>query len=132
MQINYNASTDSITDVLQRINNSAAGVTATYDSLHNCFELTDTAAGDVGISLQDVAGHGNFLAATGLSGGTLVAGNNLEYSINNGGSLTSQTNTIDAGSSGITGLSITALGGAPPPSRSRVTPRPFHRRSVLL
>lgn len=110
MQINYDASSDSVTDVLQRINNSAAGVTATYDPLNNRFELTDKTAGNVGISLQDVAGHGNFLAATGLSTGTLKAGNNLQYSINGGGTLTSQSNTVDAESSGITGLSITALG----------------------
>jgi flagellar hook-associated protein 2 len=108
VQINYDASTDSVTDVLQEINNSAAGVTATYDSVNNRFELTDTSPGNVGITLQDV--NGNFLAATGLSGGTLKAGNNLEYSINGGGTLTSQSNTIDAGTSGITGLSITALG----------------------
>jgi len=106
--INFDASTDTVTDVLQRINDSAAGVTATYDSLNNRFDLTDTTPGDVGISLQDVTG--NFLAATGLSGGTLQAGTNLEYSINGGGTLTSQSNTVDAGSSGITGLSITALG----------------------
>jgi len=108
VQIDYDASTDSISDVLQRINDSAAGVTATYDSANNCFELTDTSPGDVGISLQDVTG--NFLKATGLSAGQLQAGNNLEYTINSGDPLTSQSNTIDAGSSGITGLSITALG----------------------
>jgi flagellar hook-associated protein 2 len=106
--IYFDASTDSVTDVLQEINNSAAGVTATYDSANNHFELTNTSPGDMGISLQDVTG--NFLAATGLSGGKLQAGKNLEYSINNGGTLTSQSNTIDAGSSGITGLSVTALG----------------------
>lgn len=107
MPITFDASTDTVADVLQAINSSAAGVTATYDSVNNRFELTDTTAGNVGISLQDVTG--NFLAATGLSSGTLKAGTNLEYSINNGGTLTSQTNTIDAGSSGLTGLSITAL-----------------------
>ena len=32
------------------------------------------------------------------------------YSINGGGTLTSQSNTVDAGSSGVTGLSVTALG----------------------
>jgi flagellar hook-associated protein 2 len=105
--INFNASTDSVTDVLQRINDSAAGVTATYDSLNNRFDLTDTTEGNVGISLKDVSG--NFLAATGLSTGTLKAGTNLQYSINGGGTLTSQSNTIDAGTSGVTGLSITAL-----------------------
>ena len=106
--INYDASTDTINDVLQRINNSSAGVTAVYNSLNNCFELTDTTAGDVGISLQDVAG--NFLSATGISTGQLKAGDNLTYSINGGATLTSQSNTIDAGAAGITGLSITALG----------------------
>jgi flagellar hook-associated protein 2 len=106
--INFNATSDTVTDVLQRINDSTAGVTATYDSLNNRFQLTDTSPGNVGISLQDVTG--NFLAATGLSTGTLQAGANLQYSINGGGTLTSQSNTIDASSSGITGLSITALG----------------------
>jgi flagellar hook-associated protein 2 len=104
--INY-SSTDTISDVLQSINGSAAGVTATYDSVNNRFDLTDTTTGNVGISLQDVTG--NFLAASGISGGTLVAGNNLQYSINGGGTLTSQSNTVDAGTSGITGLSFTAL-----------------------
>jgi flagellar hook-associated protein 2 len=108
VQINFNASTDTINNVLQRINDSTAGVTATYDGVNNTFELTNKTAGDVGISLQDVTG--NFLAATGLSGGTLQRGNNLEYSINGGGSQISQSNTIDAGSSGLTGLSITAQG----------------------
>jgi flagellar hook-associated protein 2 len=104
--IDYDASTDTINDVLQRINNSTAGVTATFDAADNKIQLTNTSTGDVGISLQDVTG--NFLAATGLSGGSLQRGANLQYSINNGGTLTSQSNTIDATSSGITGLSVTA------------------------
>jgi flagellar hook-associated protein 2 len=105
--INFNASTESINDVLTSINNSAAGVTATYDSVNNRFLLTDKTAGDVGISMQDVTG--NFLAATGLSAGTLQRGTNLQYNINGGGTLTSPTNTITSDTSGITGLTITAL-----------------------
>jgi flagellar hook-associated protein 2 len=108
VNINYNASTDTINDVLQRINSSAAGVTATFNGVNNQFELTNKTTGDVGISMQDVTG--NFLAATGFSGGTLQRGNNLQYSINSGGTQTSQSNKIDASSSGLTGLSITALG----------------------
>jgi flagellar hook-associated protein 2 len=45
-----------------------------------------------------------------LSGGTLQRGTNLQYSINNGGTLTSQSNTIDATTAGIAGLTVTALG----------------------
>jgi len=106
--INFDASTDTVQDVLQAINNSNAGVTATYDALNNRFELTDTNPGDVGITLQDVTG--NFLAASGLLGGTLQAGNNLQYSINGGGTMTSQSNTINAAAAGLSGLSITAIG----------------------
>jgi flagellar hook-associated protein 2 len=105
--IDYDASTDTINDVLQRINNSAAGVTATFDATDNKFLLTNTSTGDVGISMKDVTG--TFLAATGLSGGALQPGTNLQYSINGGGTLTSQSNTIDSSTSGITGLSVTAL-----------------------
>jgi flagellar hook-associated protein 2 len=105
--INFNASTDSINNILTAINNSTAGVTATYDPVNNRFLLTDKSTGDVGISLQDVTG--NFLAATGLSSGTLARGNNLEYNINNGGTLTSQSNTIDGSSSGISGLTVNVL-----------------------
>jgi flagellar hook-associated protein 2 len=105
--INYNASSDSIQDVLNRINSSTAGVTATYDSINNRFVLTDNTTGDVGISMQDVTG--NFLAATGLSGGTLQHGKNLLYTLNGGTQqLVSESNTITSASSSIPGLSVTA------------------------
>lgn len=109
--INYDASTDSIQDVLDDINNSAAGVTATYDTLNNRFVLTNNTTGNIGISLQDVSGQGNFLAATGLSSGTLQNGQNLLYTLNGNTStqLQSESNTISSASSGITGLSVTAL-----------------------
>jgi flagellar hook-associated protein 2 len=106
--IDFNASTDTINSVLQKINDSAAGVTATFDASSNQFQLTSTTTGDVGISMQDVTG--NFLAATGLSAGSLQRGANLQYSVNGGGTLTSRSNTIDSSSSGITGLSVTAQG----------------------
>lgn len=106
---NYNASTDTIQDVINNINQSTAGVSAAYDPTNNRFVLTNTATGDVGISMQDVTG--NFLAATGLSSGTLTHGKNLLYTLNGGTQqLVSQTNTISSASSGITGLSVTAQG----------------------
>jgi len=106
--INYNSSSDSIQNVLDRINSSTAGVTAAYDTVNNRFVLTNGTTGNVGISMQDVTG--NFLAATGLSGGTLTSGKNLNYTLNNGTqTLVSQSNTITQASSGIQGLSVTAL-----------------------
>jgi len=106
--INYNSSTESINDILQAINNSAAGVTATYDGANNRFLLTNNNTGTLGMTMQDVTG--NFLAATGLSSGTLQAGTNLQYSLDGGATRTSSSNTVDASSLGLTGLSITAQG----------------------
>jgi flagellar hook-associated protein 2 len=112
--INYDSSTDSVNNILQAINNSAAGVTASYDGANHRFVLTNNNTGTLGITLQDVSGHGNFLAATGLSSGTPQAGLNLQYSLEGGKTMTSQSNTVDTSSLGLPGLSITAqaLGSA--------------------
>lgn len=106
--INYNSSTDSVQSIINNINASAAGVSAAYDPIKNQFVLANKNTGDVGISMQDTTG--NFLAATGLSSGTLKHGQNLEYTLNGGTqTIISQSNTIGASSSGITGLAVTAL-----------------------
>ncbi|MEK7675889.1 MAG: flagellar filament capping protein FliD [Verrucomicrobiota bacterium] len=107
VSISFSASADSMSNVLQRINDSTAGVTATYDAVNDRFLLTNKSTGDMGISLQDVTG--NFLAATQLSGSALQRGKNLLYTINGGGQLVSQSNTLTEASSGLTGLSVTAL-----------------------
>ena len=107
VSLSFNAGTDSVSDVLKRINDSTAGVTAAYDSVNDRFSLTNKITGDVGVALEDVTG--NFLAATGLSGGTLERGKDLLYTINGGGQLVSHSNTVTADSSGITGLTVTAL-----------------------
>ncbi len=101
------SSNESISTVLARITDSAAGVSAAFDSTKNQFVLTSKATGDIGISMQDVSG--NFLQATGLSSGTLQHGKDLLYTLNNGGQLSSHSNTITDSTSGVTGLSVTAL-----------------------
>jgi len=115
--INYDAGSDSLADVMNRIDDSAAGVTASYDPTKNQFSLTNKQTGDVGISVQNVSG--TFLQATGyltaanVSSGNLVHGKNLQYTVNGSGQFSSQSNTIDGTSSGITGLSVTALTNKP-------------------
>lgn len=108
VSFNYNATTDTIQDILDNINASSAGVSAAYDPNDNRFTLTNTTTGDVGVSMKDVTG--NFLAATGLSDGTLSHGQNLIYTLNGGSQLVSQSNTIASTSSGISGLTVTAAG----------------------
>src|SRR5262245_55491452 len=87
VEIKYNASVDTLNDVLLRITNSAAGVSASYDSVNDRLLLTNKATGDLGMGLEEVTG--NFLAATGLSGGTLQRGKDLLYTVNGGGQLSS-------------------------------------------
>ena len=108
VSISFSATSDSLTNVIDRINSSSAGVIASYDSANNRLSLTNKATGDMGISLQDSAGS-NFLAATGLTGGALTRGDDLLYTVNDGPQLSSRSNTITGDSSGITGLSVTAL-----------------------
>jgi flagellar hook-associated protein 2 len=105
--ISFSASSDSLQNVLERINESTAGVLATYDASKDRLQLTNDATGDLGVSLEDVTG--NFLAASGLSGATLERGKNLQFSINDGATLTSYSNTADATITGVAGLSLTAL-----------------------
>jgi len=107
--INYNTGTDSLQDVLDRINGSTAGVSANYDSLNNRFVLQNKTPGNVGISLQTASG--NFLTAAGLAtGSTFTAGQNLLYTVNgNTQVLQSQSNTITGDSSTINGLSLAVV-----------------------
>ncbi len=107
VEIAYNTAVDKASDVLKRINDSAAGVLASYDVANDRFILANKGGGDVGISLQNVSG--NFLAATGLSGGGLVRGQDMEYSINDGPTLRSRGGSITEESSGIPGLVVNVV-----------------------
>src|SRR5438067_594535 len=69
VSISFSQTGDSVQNVIDRINNSAAGVTASYDGVNDRFILVSKTTGDQGIALEDVIG--NFLAATGLTTGTL-------------------------------------------------------------
>ncbi len=104
---NY-TTTDTLGAILNRINQSAAGVTASYDSANDRVMLVNKTTGDVGIGASDTTG--GLLAALGLTsatGGALVHGKNALFTVNGGPTLSSTTNTLDASVHGITGLSVT-------------------------
>jgi flagellar hook-associated protein 2 len=98
---------DTLQDVMNRINESAAGVTAIYDISQGAFSLTNKSTGNVGITVQDTA-TGTLGAALGLTTGTIVNGSDATFSVNGGGSLTSRSNILDETAHGIKGLSVTA------------------------
>ncbi len=105
--IAFNRTEDTLAEVVQRINESDAGVSASYDSVNDRLVLRNKTTGDLGVSLEDVTG--NFLAATGLTGGSLQRGANLRYTLDGGAELISTSNTISEASSGLTGVTINAL-----------------------
>jgi len=108
VSISYNADTDSLSTLLDKINNSTAGVTAIYDSANNRILLANTDTGDTGIGVSDV--QGNLAASLGLtvgSGSTLSYGENAVFSVNGGPPQTSASNALTAAQLGVPGLNVT-------------------------
>lgn len=98
------AASDTVGEIIERISDSTAGVTAAYDSANDQFLLRNNTTGDIGISLEDTTG--NFLAASKLLSGTTTAGTNAKYTINGGSELESLSNTITEISHGTQGLIV--------------------------
>ena len=107
-EITYDSATDSLQSLMNKINTSSAGVTATYDVSAGKFLLTNKSTGNVGITVQDGMGAGGLAAAMGLTTGTLTSGADAVFTVNGGGNITSRSNTLDETAHGITGLSVTA------------------------
>lgn len=110
--INYNVANDSLTDIINRINASAAGVTARYDSAADTIRLQNNKTGSLTITVADDGAGGNLMAKLGLLAGTQTLGGNAEYKIDGGATQTSATNTVST-ASGVT-LTFSALTGATP------------------
>jgi flagellar hook-associated protein 2 len=111
VSIAYNVNNDSLSGVLDRITQSTAGVTATYDALNDKVILTNKSTGNMGIALNETGGgllDALNLSTTVTSPGSLVAGTDAKFRVNDGDWISSTSNTFDSTVHGITGLSITA------------------------
>ena len=102
VQIDYNAANDSLTDIINRMNASAANVTAKYDSLTDTIKIQDKATGALSLTVEDDGAGGNLAARLGLIGAPVTMGQNAEYAIDGGPPQGSATNTI-----GYNGVSLT-------------------------
>lgn len=105
VSIAYNINTDSLSGVMAKINASSAGVTASYDATNDRLIFKNKNTGNLGINFSDTTG--NFLAATGIGAGTTSFGDDAQFTVNGGPTLTSSSNTLDASAHGIAGLSVT-------------------------
>jgi flagellar hook-associated protein 2 len=105
--ISYDTAADSIQDVLDRINNSTAGVLANFDLSTNRISLTSKTTGNVGIAVTN--DNGGLAQAMGLmTGSSLAAGLDAQFTVNGSGTLSSRSNGLDATAHGISGLTVTA------------------------
>jgi flagellar hook-associated protein 2 len=105
VDIDYNADSDTVQTILDKINKSDAGVTAIYDLAQGAFSLTNKTTGNVGISIVD---NGTLATALGLTAGTTVNGSDATFSVNGGGILTTRSNILDETAHGFEGLTVTA------------------------
>lgn len=108
--ISYNVNSDSIGNIMDRINQSEAKAAIRYHPENDSFSIQNTEPGSFSLSISETSG--GILSAMGLttsSGGVRTIGENATFTINNGPSLTSQTNTFTEISHGVQGLSIHAL-----------------------
>ncbi len=80
VEINYDATVDTLNSLISRINSSAANVTASFDSLNDRLTLTARNTGGSLIDLEDVTG--NFLAAIKLSASNETLGASAGYLLN--------------------------------------------------
>jgi flagellar hook-associated protein 2 len=68
--LTINNANQSVNDIINQINQSAAGVTATFNSITDHIELTSNTPGNTNISLGSATDTSNFLGVSGLSNAT--------------------------------------------------------------
>lgn len=101
------ATTDTLDMVLSKINNSSAGVIASYDSYSDQVILTNKNRGSVGISVAD----GDLASALKLTStqSSLTLGSNTQFTVNGGSVRESSNSTLTATDLGVTGVTFAPL-----------------------
>lgn len=102
LSVAYDISTDTLTDVINRINSSGAGVVARFDTVSDTVTLEQTATGSLAITMADDGSGGDFLSKMGLLAATQTMGVNAQYSIDGGATQYSSSNTVTP----VSGVSI--------------------------
>ncbi len=103
--IDFDADTESMASIMERVNDSDAGVTMSYDSASDQFRIVNKKTGAYDMNVSD-SGNG-FLAALGLTGSADV-GDDLKFTIDGGALKSSRSNKITADAHGMDGVTINA------------------------
>ncbi|MDI3340317.1 MAG: flagellar filament capping protein FliD [Sphaerobacter sp.] len=116
--IDYDANVDSLSTVIDRINNSAAGVVATYDPVTDRFQLRSKQTGSLALTVSDTGTLAQALGINDPAAQTLGA--NAAYSVDGGATLRySTTNTV---TDAIPGVTLTFTGTTATPVTVTVGP----------
>jgi flagellar hook-associated protein 2 len=105
--IDVDPTTDSIADVIGRINSSDAQVTASYDSATDSIRMVSKVLGSRTINFQ--SGTSNFLDVANLTTSTQTAGVDAQFTVNGGATQTRNTNAVSDAIGGMT-LNMTSVG----------------------
>jgi flagellar hook-associated protein 2 len=100
VEITVDPTTDSLSDILARINDSDAGVAASYDASNDTIRVASETLGSRTISFQ--SGTSNLLDRLNLVGATQTAGNDAQFRVNDGEILTRNTNEVADAVGGVT------------------------------
>jgi flagellar hook-associated protein 2 len=100
VQFDYDVAQDSLSDLITRINQSTAAVTASYDPFDDTFVLAADETGSTSIQLSDVSG--DLLAQLGLLSATQQIGANAQYQVDGGPIRYSSSNVVTDAVNGVT------------------------------
>ncbi len=98
--ITFDSATDSLVDIIERINASDAEVTASYDATTDKIQVVSDTLGSRTVSFG--AGNSNFLTLTNLDTAVQVAGQDSQFTVNGGATQTRNTNEVDDAIGGVT------------------------------
>lgn len=102
VSVSVDPTTDTLQDVLDRINSSDANVTASFDSATDRIRFTSNTLGSRTIAFGSGGDTSNFLSVTNLSAATQTAGNDATFTVNGGPTLTRNTNEVSDAIAGVT------------------------------
>ena len=100
VSITVDSASDTLGDVLQRINDSDAGVVATYDASSDKIQVRSNTLGSRTVSFA--SGTSNFLSLSNLTNATQAVGTDAKFTVNGGAEQTRNTNEVTDAINGIT------------------------------
>lgn len=109
ISITVDPTVDAVSDIIERINASDAGVTASYDASTDSIRVVSDTLGSRTISFT--SGTSNFLDVTNLTAATQTAGSDSQFTVNGGPVQTQNTNSVEGAIGGVT-VSLLSVGSS--------------------